>query len=140
MNKKKSVIVIDTSLPLGQQVNAAAVLAATLGERVEGLIGPDVTDASGENHLGLIHIPLPILSGTSEQIAEIRLKAREATASGSELITADFSEPAQIARTYEDYTDRVGALSSEAIKYLGVALYGEARRVTKLTGSLPLLR
>jgi len=135
--RKKSVIVVDATLPLGAQVNAAAILAATLGERVEGLIGPDVRDASGGTHLGLIQVPLPILAGPSEKIAEIRTAAMVAE---EELVLADFSEPAQAARTYEDYAGTLAALPAEDIRYLGVALYGDAKKVSRLTGNLSLLR
>lgn len=144
MNRTKSVIVIDASLALGVQVNAAAILAATLGQRVESLIGSDVADASGEMHLGLIHVPLPVLVASNEKIAEIRNKATALIGEGDDdtakIIVADFSKPAQVARTYEEYTESIGGLAPDEIEYLGVALYGDAKQVSKLTGSLSLLR
>jgi len=51
-----------------------------------------------------------------------------------------FSEPAQRNRTYPDYLADIAAKPTEAIAFLGIALYGDAVAVKALTGALPLLR
>ena len=132
----KCVMVISESLPVGLAVNAAGVLAATLGRKVESLVGPDVVDGSGERHAGLVKIPIPVLKADEEAIRNVRSRA-----SGVEgLLVVDVTETAQSSRTYEEYEDRMALTDGNGLGYLGVALYGEKRSVNKLTGNLPLLR
>ena len=132
----KCVIIISEALPVGLAVNAAGVLAATLGRRVESLVGADVVDGSGEKHAGLVRIPIPVLKADEEAIRDVRSRA-----SGVEgLLVVDVTETAQSSRTYEEYEDRMALTRGDSLGYLGVALYGEKRSVNKLTGSLPLLR
>ncbi|WP_207956265.1 DUF2000 domain-containing protein [Rubrobacter marinus] len=132
----KCVMVISGSLPVGLAVNAAGVLAATLGRRVEALVGPDVVDGSGERHAGLVRIPIPVLKADEEAIKSVRVRA----AALEDLLVVDVTETAQSSRTYEEYEDRMASTRGDGLGYLGVALYGEKRAVNKLTGSLPLLR
>jgi hypothetical protein len=136
MQLKKCVMVIDADLPLGLIANTAAVLSLTLGKSVEGILGPDIYDASGNCHLGITTIPIPILKGTKENLREIRLKI---IAMGlSDLL--DFTDAAQTTKTYQDYTDKISKIQFENLQYLGIALYGDKQDVTKLTGNLPLMR
>ena len=131
----KCVMVISGSLPVGLAVNAAGVLAATLGRKVESLVGPDVVDGSGESHAGLVRIPIPVLKADEEEIKRVRERA-----AGLEgLLVVDVTETAQSSRTYEEYEDRMSLTRGDGLGYLGVALYGEKRSVNKLTGNLPLL-
>ena len=135
----KCVMVISGSLPVGLAVNAAGVLAATLGRKVESLVGPDVVDGSGESHAGLVRIPIPVLKADEEEIKRVRERA-----AGLEgLLVVDVTETAQSSRTYEEYEEyeeRMARAQGDGLGYLGVALYGEKRSVNKLTGNLPLLR
>ena len=41
----KWVVVVQQDLPAGRAVNAAACVAAAIGARVQGLLGPDAVDA-----------------------------------------------------------------------------------------------
>ena len=132
----KCVMVISESLPVGLAVNAAGVLAATLGRRVDSLVGEDVVDGSGEKHAGLVRIPIPVLKADEEAIRSVRTRAV-----GLEgLLVVDLMETAQSSRTYEEYEERMARAQGDGLGYLGVALYGEKRSVNKLTGNLPLLR
>ena len=133
---KKCVIVVDPVLPAGLAVNAAAVLAVTLGRRVESIVGPDVADASGGTHAGLVDIPIPILRAGAEALGEIRSRA----AAMGGLIVVGFTDAAQTSRTYGEYTEKMAASAPEELGYLGVALYGDKKPVNKLTGGLPLLK
>ena len=132
----KCVMVISEELPVGLAVNAAGVLAATLGSKVETLVGEDVVDGSGERHAGLVRIPIPVLKADEEEIRSVRVRA-----AGLEgLLVVDVTETAQSSRTYEEYEERMALTRGDGLGYLGVALYGEKRSVNKLTGNLPLLR
>ncbi|MDA8228665.1 MAG: DUF2000 domain-containing protein [Desulfitobacterium hafniense] len=134
----KCVIVINSDLPLGLMANTAAVLALTLGKRIDGIIGPDVFDASGRCHAGITTTPIPILKSDSVKIKELRDKA--AASDFSDLLVVDFSNAAQTTTTFEAYTEKISSFTADNLEYFGVAIYGNKKKVNNLTGSLPLLR
>ena len=57
---QKCVIILDEGLPLGLLANTAAILGITLGKKMPETVGPDVTDRTGSEHLGIIEFPVPI--------------------------------------------------------------------------------
>lgn len=137
-NETKCVLLIDSDLPLGLLANTAAVLALTIGKKVERIIGPDVVDGSGQLHTGITTIPLPILKSTQEDLQE--LKQKVFTEKFQDLLVVDFSNAAQTTKTYEEYSQKIATYTSEDLNYLGIALYGERKKINKLTGNLSLLR
>lgn len=137
-NDAKCVLVIDSELPLGLITNTAAVLSLSIGKKVKGIIGPDVVDGSGQVHIGITTIPLPILKSTR---AELKiLKQKISSEEFHDLFVVDFSNAAQTTKNYEEYTKKISTYTKEDLEYLGIALYGERKKINKLTGSLPLLR
>ncbi|MFB6468441.1 DUF2000 domain-containing protein [Cytobacillus sp. Hz8] len=134
----KCVMVIDSELPTGLIANTAAVLALTLGKKMEETIGPTVIDGSGNSHEGITTIPIPILKGDSLKIKELRDKGFNEEF--SDLLVVDFSHIAQTTNHYEEYTQKIAAFTADDLDYLGLALYGDKKKVNKLTGSLGLLR
>ena len=133
----KTVIVVNDDLPAGLVANAAAVLALTLGRRIDGLIGPDLKDASGQVHAGITTVPLPVLRANDGVLRRIR---DEAGGNGGALLIVDFTDAAQQTRTYDEYTRRLAGTAGDDLSYLGVALHGPAKVVNRFTGSLPLVR
>ena len=95
----KCVMVLANDLEPGLAVNAAGVLAVSLGFKVPSLLPPDAVDGSGDHHVGLINVPLPILVADRETLRTLRVRSREQ----EDLLVVDFSDVAQHARTYEDY-------------------------------------
>jgi hypothetical protein len=136
--EKKCVILIDKDLPLGLMTNTSAVLAMTLGKRIEGIIGLDIFDYSGNCHLGITNTPIPILEGTKKIIKEIRDKI--ASEKIADLLLVDFSYTAQKSKTYADYKDKLSATTVEDLEYLGIAIYGNKKDVNRFIGSTPLLK
>ena len=136
MERKKCVIVLDENLPVGLLANSAAVLALTLGKEIEGIIGEDIVDGSDRLHHGITNTVLPILKTDKENLTTIREKASE----DSDILVVDFSDVAQRTKAYEDYAAQLKATKSEDLRYLGIALFGDDKAVSKLTGNLPLLR
>lgn len=137
-NDKKAVMIIDGGLPAGLIANTAAILGATLGKQAPEYIGHDVTDASGLTHTGIITIPVPILRGDRERLRTLRnnLFAEEY----GDLSVIDFSDIAQGCKTYGDYAELVARTEESAHTYLGVAIFGDRKKVNRLTGDMPLLR
>ena len=132
----KCVLVVDSTLPRGLAANAAAVLAATLGARLPGLVGNDLPDADGGSHPGLVTVPLPVLAADTEALRDLRERA----VAVPDLVCVDFSRLAQQCRRYDEYADLLAATPGQDLAYLGVGLAGPAKAVTRLTGSLPCCR
>lgn len=130
----KLVIVIRADLPAASAVNAAAVLALSLGGRLPHPPAADAKDGSGEPHAGLNPHPVPILSATADQLRDLH---RTVCADG-DLITVAFDEVARRARTYDDYVAALAATPADEIHYVGVAAYGPRNRITALTKRFPL--
>ncbi|MEV4489630.1 DUF664 domain-containing protein [Micromonospora coxensis] len=130
----KLVIVIRADLSAACAVNAAAVLALSLGGRLPHPPAADTEDGSGEPHAGLNPHPVPILSATADQLRDLHLSTR----ADADLVAVAFSEVAQQARTYDDYVTALAATPADEINYVAVAAFGPRKRITALTKRLPL--
>ncbi len=134
----KIVMIIDKELPVGLIANTAAVLGASLGSMVDGLVGRDLRDADGNAHLGITTRNIPILGGTREQIKAIR--ARLYDEEFAAVATVDFNNIAQRSLDYGDYENALAKAGDDALSYLGICLCGPQKKVNSLTGSIGLLR
>lgn len=135
---QKYVLVIDGDLPAGVAANTAAILGITLGKRFPGIVGPDVADAAGRVHTGITGSPIPILKGDRALLRDLR--ERLCGEEFSDLLAVDFSDVAQRCRIYDEYVSGAAATPPEEFAYYGLAICGDAKKVSRLTGSLPLLR
>lgn len=138
LQNEKCVMVIDENLPLGLIANTAAIMGITMGKEMPEVVGADVTDQSGNQHLGIIEFPVPILKGSPEAIKEIREKLYQPEF--RDLSVVDFSDLAQGCKTYEEFIEKMAAVPESSLQYFGVAICGPKKKVNKLTGSMPLLR
>jgi len=136
--KEKCVLVIDDSAPLGIMANITSILSLSLGKMRPDVVGVDTLDKEGNNHYGLVQVPVPVLKASKEKIAEIR---NTLFGEGFEDVSCvDFTNVAQTCMTYEDYTNTMLESDKDSIEYLGIAVVGDKKKVNKLTGSLGLLR
>jgi hypothetical protein len=134
----KCVMVIDSKLPAGIVANTAAILGITLGKHIPEQVGENVTDASGQVHLGIIKIPVTMLHGDKGVLNDLR--KRLFGPEFNDLTVVDFSDIAQSCNVYSDYIDKAALTSEQDHTYFGVAIYGTKKKVNKLTGSMPLIR
>ena len=133
----KMAIIIDDSSPKGLQCNAAAVLSLTLGNKIEGLFGPDLHDKSGALHIGITKYTLPILAAPKEKLQEMYLQALQMK---DELLLVDFTDVAQMTHDYDEYSEKLKKKNTEELTLSGIAIAGNKKVVNKLTGNLPLVR
>ena len=138
LQNEKCVMVIDENLPLGLIANTAAIMGITLGKKMPEVVGADVADQSGNEHLGIIDFPVPILCGSTESIKAIREKLYHPEF--LDLTVVDFSDLAQGCKTYDEFIEKMGRVDESSLQYFGVAICGAKKKVNKLTGNLPLLR
>lgn len=131
----KAAIVVADGLALGLVANTVAVLSLSLGHHIN-LIGTDLTDGEGSTHSGLTMISLPILKTDPDRLAQIRQQAQAETS----LFTVDVTDAAQTTTNYADYAAKLLDPPSGRLTYLGIAVFGARKLVSRLTGSLPLYR
>jgi hypothetical protein len=131
---ERCVIIVDADLAPGLAANAAAVLAVTLGATVTGLAGPDLVDADGEVHPGLFEKGLPVLGAERDALPDLRARA---LAAGVGVI--DIPAVGQQTNDYDDVRAYVARTATADLEYLGLALHGSRRAVSRVTGTLRLL-
>lgn len=134
----KCVMIIDSELPIGVIGNTSAILGVTLGKQLPQEVGEDVTDATGKKHLGIITTPIAMLKGNKDMLRELREKLYEPAF--RELVVVDFSHVAQSCNLYSEYITKAAGIPESEHIYLGIAIYGDKKKVNKLTGFMPLLR
>jgi hypothetical protein len=132
----KAVIVLEPSQSLGLLVNTASILSVTLGDIVDGIRGEDTVDQNGVSHPGVIRIPLPILAASGDQLFELWQRAYQ----DESVFVADFTKTAQDCKKYEEYIDKCKMIATEQMGLLGLALYGNRKKINKLVGNFGILR
>jgi hypothetical protein len=130
----RCVAVIDVALTTGKAANAAAVMALTMGARHPHLIGDPLIDAAGNQHSGLIPIGIAVLGAHARDLLAIREKAR---AVGLEVV--DFPTQGQQTNDYAEFRKMVRETAPGDVHYLGVMVYGEKRKVSRIVGRYSLL-
>jgi len=137
MTDCKCVLILDPSLGPGLLANTAAILALSVGKRYPHWIGHDLVDAQGANHPGITTRAIPVLQATTDELRVLRQAAR---AYEAELQVVDLIDATLHTRSYAEYARAMATLSTEALSYHGLALVGSKKLVSRLTGSLTLLR
>ncbi len=140
MNEKneKCVMVLEEDLPIGLAANSAAILGISLGRLQPHIVGVDVQDKNGLVHPGIIEFPIPILQSHDEGIRKIRQRLKEPNF--QDVTVIDFSDLAQSCKRYDEYIDKMADAGEDDLHYFGIVLCGPAKKINKLTGSLPLYR
>lgn len=113
-------------------------MGITLGKKMPEVVGSDVIDKTGNEHLGIIEFPVPILKGNIDSIKAIREKLYEPDF--SDLTVVDFSDLAQSCKTYNEFIEKMAGVPESTLQYFGLAICGAKKKINKLTGSMPLLR
>ena len=131
----KWVIVVNSELPPGRAANAAVCAAAPTVARVPGLLGADISDATGSVHPALPWVGCSVLAADPAVLRAIREKA----ASYADTFVADMPAIAQHTLVYTDYAASVENTDSAELDYCAVSIVGPRNRVSKIVGKLPLL-
>jgi hypothetical protein len=134
----KCVLIVDEALPAGVLANTAVILGITLGRLVPEYIGQDVLDGSGHIHKGIVSQPIPVLKGNASLLKTLRGKLY--TSSFEDVTVVDFSDIAQNCHIYDEFLLAAKFTPETDFTYLGLLLYGDKKKVNKLTGSMPLLK
>ncbi|VFR23953.1 hypothetical protein ANDA3_1259 [plant metagenome] len=79
---------------------------------------------------------MPILLSNNELLREILEKSLE----DDEIQSIPFSALAQSCKTYQEYEARISEADSSTIEVVAIGLIGPRKKISKLTGSLPLFK
>jgi hypothetical protein len=131
----KLVLIIDNGLEIGLIANTAAVLALSVGARHPELIGADLLDGSGQIHIGITNITIPVLGADEAFLTNLAQRL-----AGTEIELVSFSKIAQSIHSYEEYSRVLNQTVGANILYSGLAIYGPKKAIDSLTGSLPRLK
>ena len=134
----KCVMVIDEELPMGIIANTAAILGVTMGKQMPETVGSNVIDKTGNVHLGIVNLPIPILKGQATLLKQLREKLYELEF--AEMLVVDFSDVAQGCKVYGEFIEKIAEVQEKELQYFGIAICGTKKKVNKLTGNMPLLR
>ncbi|HEU4403933.1 MAG TPA: DUF2000 domain-containing protein [Polyangiaceae bacterium] len=137
MSETKCVLIVNESMPLGVVANTAAVLSASLGKLRPEMIGADLPDSEGHLHQGITTMAIPILKGNGPLLKKMRAQLKEFEPG---LLVVDLIDATRTTKSYEEYAAVLRKTPPGEIEYLGLALFGEKKVVTSLTGNLGLLR
>ena len=131
---ERCVIVVDSGLAPGRAANAAAVLALTIGQRHPGLVGAPLLDAKGQTMPGLIPIGISVLAATQDELGVL---ASAGDAAGVDVLR--FPVEGQQTKNYTEFLAAVSQVERVALRYVGIALVGGKKPISKLVGKLALL-
>ena len=132
---ERCVILVDVELSPGRAANAAAVIALTVGQRHPQLVGAPLVDRSGHEHPGLIPIGITVLAAEQPFLSQVRDKGIEA---GCDVV--DFPVQGQQTTNYQAFIEQVALTEQAALQYVGIALMGERKTISKIVANLPLLK
>lgn len=135
-SQHRCTIIIDKDLPAGLAMNAASVIGISFGRTVENLVGPDMQSLDDVNYPGVIYSPLPVLLASGHSLHEIQNSAE----SDDDIYIMPFSALAQSCKTYEEYGDKISSVNSHHIELVAIGLIGPKKKITKMTGNLPLYK
>ncbi|MCV9877965.1 DUF2000 domain-containing protein [Brenneria izbisi] len=135
-SQHRCTIIVDKDLPAGLAMNAASVIGISFGRTVENLVGPDMQSLDDVNYPGVIYSPLPILLASGEYLREIQIN----TESDDDIYIMPFSVLAQSCKTYEEYGEKISSVKSDNIELVAIGVIGPKKKVTKMTGNLPLYK
>lgn len=131
---ERCVIVINNELPAGRAGNAAAVLSLTVGQRHPTLVGAPLVDAHGVAMPGLIPIGISVLSASPQELQHV---ANAGASAGMDVVR--FPVEGQQTKNYTELLDAIKQVSMPDMQYVGIALMGEKKAISKLVGKLALL-
>ena len=137
MTKPKCSIVVDGELSPGLLTNTVGVIAMALGKLAPEAMGCDGIDLDGRRHHGLAWMGVTVLRGSQESVSKILTQIEE---SDTDLLVVDCPAVAQATRNYEEYLEMLSQQGGSELRLSGIGLYGNGKKIARLTGNLPLLR
>ena len=95
---------------------------------------PPLIDADGRDMPGLIPIGITVLAATQDELSRLAAAADDA---GVDVV--GFPVEGQQTKNYREFLEVVSTVGRAELRYVGLALVGNRKTISKLVGKLPLL-
>jgi hypothetical protein len=129
----KIAVVLRDDLPVWQQLNMVAFLVSGIAGTVEGVVGPDYEDGSGNTYLPMFRQPVLIFGGAAQDLRMVYERAL-----GDNLRFAVFTEELFTTGNDDDNRAAVKAVASDSLKITGIALRDRKKVVDQVVKGLSL--
>ncbi len=129
----KIAVVVREDLPVWQKLNMTAFLVSGIAATVEGVVGANYEDASGNVYLPMFVQPILVFAGSADQLRTVYQRAIERSAR-----FALFTE--ELFGTGHDEANRaaVKAVPCGELKVVGIALREDKKVVDQVVKGLSL--
>jgi len=129
----KIAVALRDDLPTWQKLNVTAFIVSGIAGTVEGVVGGDYEDGSGNIYLPMFRQPVLVFSGTDDQLRTVYERAMSRA-----LRFAIFTE--ELFGTNNDVANRaaIKACQKDDLKIVGLALREEKKIIDKVTKGLSL--
>ncbi|MEP7284938.1 MAG: DUF2000 domain-containing protein [Chloroflexota bacterium] len=129
----KIAVILRNDLPVWQKLNMTAFLVSGIAGTVEGVVGENYQDGSGNLYLPMFRQPVLVFSGDAEQLRSVYERAL-----GQSLRFAIFTEELFSTGHDDDNRAAVKAVKSEDLKIVGLALRDNKKIVDQIVKGLAL--
>jgi len=129
----KIAIAVRADLPVWQKLNITAFLASAIAGADRELIGQAYEDGSGMHSLAMFRQPVLVFAASAEDLTKAHSRMRERN-----LPFALYTE--EMFATGHDEANRaaVKAVTTEALKLVGLALHGDRKDVDRVVKGMSL--
>jgi hypothetical protein len=129
----KIAVVVREDLAVWQKLNVTAFLVSGIAGTVEGVVGENYADASGNEYLPMFRQPVLVFAATGDQLKKVHERALS-----REVPMAVYTE--ELFATGHDEANRaeVRAVEAGKLNLVGVALRTDRRTVDKIVKGLKL--
>lgn len=132
MYENKIALVIKNDLQSWQKLNVASFLASSIAIKYTDTHGHEFINASGSKYLPFIKHPILIYKAESE--AEIKRAFNRAKE--RELAIGIYTEPLFATKNEAENHIEIAKLTDESQVLVGIAIYGESKKVSKALDGL----
>jgi hypothetical protein len=129
----KIVVVVREDLAVWQKLNVTAFTVSGVAATVDGIVGENYVDATGNEYLPMIRQPILVFAATADQLKKVHERAL-----GREVPIAIYTEDLFATGHDDDNRAAVRAVEAEKLDLVGIALRTDRRTADKITKGLSL--
>jgi hypothetical protein len=131
----KWVVVVNSDLAPGLQVNAVACVAAATAASVSGLLASGGRDADGRHHAGLPWAGCTVLAASTDQLVRLW----EQAGGRDDVLAIDMPAAAQSTRVYDEFLEQLSKTDAAGLDQIAMSLVGPRNAIDRMVKRLPLL-
>lgn len=129
----KIAVVVREDLAVWQKLNVTAFTISGIAGTVDGAVGENYRDATGNEYLPMMRQPILIFAADGEQLTKVRERAM-----GRDVPISIYTEELFATGHDDDNRAAVAAVEAEKLNLVGLAMRADRRTVDKIVKGLPL--